>query len=82
MKHTVTACMYKIVKGNENTRNTDASKLLGVTTHQISLARETVQDLIDIISITKRLKRKIRKDFIRTKLEPRVYDFINDDTFT
>ena len=62
--------------------DTDLEKLLGATTHQIAIARETAKDLIANNSMVKRRERKVRKDKIIIKLEPYVFDFSIDDRFS
>lgn len=59
VKNIAAACMFKVVKDkNQDIREADISHAIGITCHQLKLARSTVQDLISNKSFIKKLQRK------------------------
>ena len=82
VKNAVTAAVFKLVKEKKVVTNTQLNSLLGTTSHQVSIARNQVKDVIKNNATTKALQRKIRKEFIKKKLEPFLFDFVLDDRYT
>jgi len=82
VKNVVVACLFRIVKDGAHFTNAALSKAIGVTFHQVTIARTQVQKLLETNSIVSTLQRKPRKDFVRVKAEPYVYDFLQDDAYT
>ena len=82
VKHVATACMYKIVEEKVEVSTNYMEKVLGTTPHQVSIARETVQELVANKSLTKRQERQTRKDRIQEKIQSYVMRFLLDDKYT
>ena len=82
VKNVATASMYKIVQEKVEVSNYEMAKVIGTTAHQVSIARETVKELIDNNSVTKRRERQTRKDRILEKIQPYVMRFLLDDKYT
>jgi len=47
MKHIVAACVFHVEKENVSVRNSVLGKELGISTHQLTLAREKVANMIN-----------------------------------
>ena len=58
------------------------NNLLGTTSHQVSIARNQVKEMIKKNVTARALKRNTRKDFIKKKLEPFLFDFVLDNRYT
>ena len=82
VKNIASACVYKIVKEKLDVKDSDLSKALGIDARQFSTARTTVENMIVDGTGIKALKRKKRKDYVRSLIMPFVYDFLLDDEYT
>lgn len=82
IKNVVAACLFRIVKDKAKVSNSAMRSMIGTSWNQVKLARVQVQNLLNNNAIIAPLKRNIRKDCIRKKLEPYVFDFLQRDEYT
>ena len=82
MKHIIAACVFHVEKENASVRNSVLSKELGISTHQLTLAREKVANMINYSSLGFVLTRKERADRVRERLMRYVYLYLKDDKYT
>ena len=82
VKNVTAASLFDIVKLKSNISQAAISRLIGATTHQIGLAHSLVKDLLAESLTVMALERKTRKDFIRDKLRPYIWQFLKDDWYT
>jgi hypothetical protein len=82
MKNVTAACVFHIVQEQKDVSNLALENLLGVSRHQLALARQHVLDMIQGNKRGLTLVRKQRSDAIRDKVVPYVYHYIKDDEFT
>ena len=78
VKSVALASVFAAVKSGEQVSDSTLSKTLGITRHQLSLARDRAEVLISEDTGITELKRKIRCDFIQEKLEKFIYEFLID----
>ena len=82
VKSVALASVFAAVKSGVEVSDSALSKALGITRHQLSLARDRAEILISEDTGVTDLKRKIRCDFIQEKLERFTYEFLIDDLFS
>jgi hypothetical protein len=79
VKNVAAACVFNIVQQeNKQFSNVALTKFLGLSKHQLKLARRNVLDMIANDKHGLTLERKKRSDFIRDKLALYVYDYLKD----
>jgi len=81
-KHITAACVFHVKKENVSVRNSVISKVLGISTHQLTLVRVNVTNMINNSSLDFAHTRKERADRVRERLMRYVYLCIKDDKYT
>ena len=82
VKNVTQACLTRIVATGEKISSREISRLIGANINQVSTCRDSVASLVVENGIITTHERKKRKDFIRQKLRPYVFDFLLDDSYT
>ena len=82
VKKVLVACLCAVVKGKETVSIKAVSDMVCANRNYVSRVIEKVKHLQATNSPVKDIHRERRKDFIRHKLQPYVFDFLLDDDYT
>ena len=82
VKNVALACVFVMEQTGEDISNNALEETLGISCHQLSLARETVQQLIIEDSVVTGLQRKRRKDYVKEKVKVYLFSWLRSDDNT